>query len=208
MIGRRTKVGLLILLGCLAGSTAPQAQQTRFIALQLIIGDRWNGEHTISYPSGRFIEGARRGVASIWVGPRQWQHPATGRTLTVYFRSRDGQNTADQIFAVRDDQTAIGRVADSRFGITACDQEAKYPLGLWNQGETRTFEYVCWYGNERRAKVTTITIQDIDYECFGMAHCLRIEWVLRDKQGSGRSLDHRVYVFAPNQGMVSEAKAN
>lgn len=208
MIGRRTKVGLLILLGCLAGSTAPQAQQTRFIALQLIIGDRWNGEHTISYPSGRFIEGARRGVASIWVGPRQWQHPATGRTLTVYFRSRDGQNTADQIFAVRDDQTAIGRVADSRFGITACDQEAKYPLGLWNQGETRTFEYVCWYGNERRAKVTTITIQDIDYECFGMAHCLRIEWVLRDKQGSGRPLDHRVYVFAPNQGMVSEAKAN
>lgn len=208
MIGRRTKVGLLILLGGLAVSTAPQAQQTRFIALQLIIGDRWNGEHTISYPSGRFIEGARRGVASIWVGPRQWQHPATGRTLTVYFRSRDGQNTADQIFAVRDDQTAIGRVADSRFGITACDQEAKYPLGLWNQGETRTFEYVCWYGNERRAKVTTITIQDIDYECFGMAHCLRIEWVLRDKQGSGRPLDHRVYVFAPNQGMVSEAKAN
>lgn len=208
MIGRRTKVGLLILLGCLAGSAAPQAQQTRFIALQLIIGDRWNGEHTISYPSGRFIEGVRCGVASIWVGPRQWQHPATGRTLTVYFRSRDGQNTADQIFAVRGDQTAIGRVADSRFGITACDQEAKYPLGLWNQGETRTFEYVCWYGNERRAKVTTITIQDIDYECFGMAHCLRIEWVLRDKQGSGRPLDHRVYVFAPNQGMVSEAKAN
>ena len=27
--------------------------------------------------------------------------------------------------AVRDDLVAIGRVADNRFGITACDQEAK-----------------------------------------------------------------------------------
>lgn len=146
-------------------------------------------------------------MASIWVGPKQWQHPATGRTLAVYFRSRDGRNSADQIFAVRDDQTAIGRVADSRYGIAACDQEAKYPLGLLKQGASRTFEYVCWYSNERRAKVTTITILDIDCECLGMAHCLRIEWILRDKEGSGRPLDHRVYVFAPNQGMVSEAKS-
>lgn len=208
MIGRRTKLSLLILLGCLAGSAAAQAKEARFIPLQLIVGDRWNGDQSITYPSGRFVEGVRRGAASIWVGPRQWQHPKTGRSLTVYFRSRDGQNSADQIFAVRDDQTAIGRVADSRFGITACDQEAKYPLGLWKQGETRTFEYVCWYGNDRQAKVTTITIQELDYECFGMAHCLRIEWILRDKEGSGRPLDHRIYVFAPNQGMVSEAKSN
>lgn len=181
--------------------------QTRFIPLQLVIGDRWNGEQTITYPSGRFVEGVREGAPSIWVGPMQWKHPKTGRTLTVYTRGRDGRNAAEQVFAVRDDRTAIGRVADSRFGITACDQEAKYPLGLWVQGETRTFDSTCWYGDKAQAKVTTITIQQIDYSCYGMDHCLRIEWSLRDKGGDGRALDHRIYDFAPNQGMVHEVKA-
>src|SRR5579862_4948600 len=166
---------------CAALATAPAAAETpaRFIPLQLIIGDRWNGEQTISYPSGRFVEGVRDGAASVWTGPKQWVHPKTGRTLTVYARGRDGRNAAEQVFAVRDDQAAIGRVADSRFGITACDQEAKYPLGLWKQGETRTFQNVCWYGDKVQPKVTTITVRELDATCYGQEHCLRIEWILR-----------------------------
>jgi hypothetical protein len=180
---------------------------TRYIPLQLIVGDTWNGEQSVTYPAGRFVEGVRDGAPSIWVGPKQWVHPKTGRTLTVYFRERDGRNAARQIFAVRDDQTAIGRVADSRFGITACDQEAKYPLGVWRQGEVRTFENRCWYGDRIEIKTTTITIQELDYPCDGHDHCLREEWVLRDK-GSNSAVDHRVYVFAPNQGVIREYKAN
>ena len=62
----------------------------------------------------------------------------------VYDRTRRG---VGQKFAVRTDGTAIGRVADSRYGISSCDQEAKYPLGVWRQGETRDFQYQCWYGS-------------------------------------------------------------
>lgn len=201
--------GKIAVLLCVAFVAWPAAAQTlqRYIPLQLIIGDRWNGEQTITYPSGRFAEGARDTAPSIWVGPKQWVHPKTGRTLTVYARGRDGRNAAEQIFAVRDDQAAIGRVADSRFGITACDQEAKYPLGLWKQRETRTFDSTCWYGDKAQAKVTTITIQELDYTCYGQEHCLRIEWILRDKGKESVNLDHRVYDFAPNQGMVHEVKA-
>jgi hypothetical protein len=201
--------GKFAVLLCAALVAWPVGAQTpaRFIPLQLIIGDRWNGERTITYPSGRFVGGVREGAPSIWVGPKQWVHPKTGRTLTVYSRGRDGRNAAEQIFAVRDDHTAIGRVADSRFGITACDQEAKYPLGLWTQGETRTFDNICWYGDKVQAKVTTITIQQIDYDCYGLKHCLRVEWILRAKGTDGRTQDHRIYDFAPNQGMVHEVKA-
>ena len=204
---RAAKFALLLCAGLIGGPAGGQTPASRFIPLQLILGDRWNGEQTITYPSGRFVEGVRDGAASIWVGPRQWLHPKTGRTLTVYARGRDGRNAAEQVFAVRDDQAAIGRVADSRFGITACDQEAKYPLGEWKQGETRTFENVCWYGDRVQPKVTTIAIQEIDYTCYGLEHCLRIEWTLRDKGKNGRPIDHRIYDFAPNQGMVHEVRA-
>ena len=172
----------------------------RFIPLQLIIGGEWNGERTITYPSGTFAELVDHG--SIWLGPRKWTHPKTGEALMVYDRSRGGRGmVTDQIFAVRKDQTAIGRVADNRFGITACDQEAKYPLGPWTQSETRRFEYTCWYGEQPRTKITTLSIRDIDFDYGGFKHALRVEWVLRDKEG-GRELDHRFYTFAPGKGVV------
>ena len=197
---------ILILLCASMVATPLQAEPaSRFIPLQLILGDRWDGQQTISYPAGRFTEQVPDGPASTWVGPRQWAHPKTGRTLTVYFLSREGRNAADQIFAVRDDQRAIGRVADSRFGITACDQEAKYPLGQWTQGETRNFEYSCWYGTKVRTQVTTITMQQIDFTYDGYEHSMRQEWILREKDNP-RSTDHRVYIFAPNRGMVRQWK--
>ena len=176
------------------------ATGTRFIPLQLIVGGEWDGERTITYPKGTYAELIEHG--SVWVGPRSWTHPRTGETLSVYDRSRTGRGmVTDQIFAVRKDQTAIGRVADNRFGITACDQEAKYPLGLWRQDESRSFEYTCWYGDRPRAKVATITIRDIDFDYGGFRHALRVEWVLRDK-GDSRDIDHRIYTFASGKGVV------
>ena len=50
--------GKIAMLLCMALAAWPAAAQTRFIPLQLIIGDRWNGEESITYPSGRFVEGA------------------------------------------------------------------------------------------------------------------------------------------------------
>lgn len=175
--------------------------RTRFIPLELILGARWNGSRTISYPQGTFRQEAG---GSTWVGPRKWTHPVTGARLQVYDRSRTG---VQQIFAVRDDQAAIGRVADSRNDIRACDGEGKFPLGLWRQGESRTFEYTCWYGRalHPRAKVATINILRIDYDCSGSRHCLAIEWLYRNRDRQCL-LDRHVYVFAPERSMISERR--
>jgi hypothetical protein len=172
---------------------------TRFIPLQLIIGGKWDGERTITYPSGTFGEFVSHG--SVWSGPRSWQHPKTGESLIAYDRSRGGRSATDQVFAVRKDAAAIGRVADTRFGISACDQEAKYPLGLWTQGEARSFEYTCWYGDQPRTQVTTLTIREIDFDYGGWQHCLKVEWTLRHKDET-RTLDHRIYIFAPGKSVV------
>jgi hypothetical protein len=194
---------MALLLGAASAQARADAPATRFIPLQLIVGDSWDGTETITYPAGRFTEGVEQGSASVWAGPREWTHPKTGKTLVVYDRSRGGRNAATQIFAVRDDFSAIGRVADSRFGITACDQEAKYPLGLWRQGETRSFDYSCWYGDKTRAMVTTLTIHEIDFAYGGREHCIKEEWSLR-RRDDPRLIDHRIYIFAPGRGMVRE----
>jgi hypothetical protein len=194
---------IALLLGAVSAQAGAEADGTRFIPLQLILGDSWDGAETITYPVGRFTEGVEQGSASVWSGPRDWDHPKTGRTLIVYDRWRGGRNAATQIFAVRDDLAAIGRVADSRFGITACDQEAKYPLGSWRRGESRSFDYRCWYGDKTRAMVTTVTIHEIDFAYGGREHCLKEEWTLRAKDDP-RLLDHRIYIFAPGRGMVRE----
>jgi hypothetical protein len=177
------------------------ATQVRYIPLELILGADWDGQKKIAMPKGRFTEGVTRDP-STWDGPLEWRHPDNGETLQVYERGRRG---VGQRFAVRKDGAAIGRVSDSRFGISSCEEEAKYPLGEWKQGETREFEYRCWYGSGdgKRIvrKVTTITIENADFVYGGVAHSLRIHWVLRQKDG--KEMDNRRYVFSPGLGIVA-----
>jgi hypothetical protein len=174
----------------------------RYIPLELILGAAWSGKREIVMPAGSFTEGAQPNP-STWRGPSEWSHPDTGASLVVYERARRG---AGQKFAVRTDEAAIGRVADSRYGISSCDQEAKYPLGWWKQGETREFEYRCWYRNgaSKRVRVTrsAITIEEIDFQFAGLQHALQIRWILKHADDP-REVDNRVYVFAPERGVVS-----
>ena len=190
---------LVLALGLLLAAASSAHAQERFLPLQLIIGGEWDGQNTITYPTGRFGELIDYG--STWEGPKPWIHPKTGEVLSVYDRSRNGRDAVRQIFAVRRDQTAIGRVSDNRFGIEACDQEAKFPLGLWRQGESRSFDYTCWHHGKPGIMTTTLTIQEIDFNYGGFQHSMRVDWVLRDKD-AGRELDHRIYTFAPGKGVV------
>jgi hypothetical protein len=181
---------------------AAAAAQDRYIPLELILGAPWSGAEALAYPAGTFREKVAE-APSVWTGPREWTHPRTGETLRVYARARASRRSqVDQIFAVRRDGTAIGRVADSRFGIEACDQEGKYPLGRWTQGESRAFDYTCWYDGAPRARRALIEILRLDFDCRAASHCLQIRWTHSDPV-AGRMLDMRVYTFAPGLGMVA-----
>jgi hypothetical protein len=201
---------ILFLCGAAAGQAADDvwaasydaATGTRYIPLELILGAPWDGKREIAMPRGNFTESAERNP-STWSGPSEWQHPDTGAKMMVYDRGRRG---VGQKFAVRTDNTAIGRVADSRYGISSCDQEAKYPLGLWTQGETRQFQYRCWYGSgekkRERPMTSIITIERIDFEFPGSPHALQVRWILKQADDP-REIDNRVYIFAPYKGAVS-----
>ena len=186
-------------------ATEPDGQR-RFIPMQLIVPGVWDGTRRIDLPSaaGHDAEGTQ------WSGPGDWRHPQTGQTLTVYDRRRTNrrEGTVEQKLAVRTDGAAIGRVFDSRFGGLTCDQEAKFPLGEWRQGEVRTFEYVCVSSRggqpvERRRQAR-ITIEALDYEHVGVPHSLRFAWRFSDAK-TGEVLDHRTYAFSPGRGLVLHA---
>ena len=184
-----------------------QATQSRFIPMQLIVPGVWDGTRRIDLPTaaGHDAEG------TVWTGPQEWRNPHTGQTLTVYDRRRSTrrEGSVEQKMTVRTDGAAIGRVYDSRFGGLVCDQEAKFPLGVWKQAEVRTFEYVCQTTRRGQAvelrRTARITIEELDYEDGKVPHSLRFAWRFSDRD-TGEVLDHRTYIFAPGSGLTAQSR--
>jgi hypothetical protein len=125
-------------------------------------------------------------------GDKSIKGPTTWNGIPVYERlNRDKL----QRFAIREDQTGLGRVFDSRYPQLDCRGEVKFPLGLWKQGEVREYQVDCTRG-KRPLKVT---IEEIDFVHEGVPHSLRFHWLLME--GRGRGTDMR-YVYSPLRGLV------
>ena len=181
--------------------------QSRFIPMQLIVPGVWDGTRRIDEPIAKGTDSE----GTVWTGPQEWRNPYTGQMLTVYDRRRTTrrEGSVEQKVAVRADGSAIGRVYDSRFGGLVCDQEAKFPLGVWKQGEVRTFEYVCLTTRDgqvvERRRAARITIEELDYEHNGLAHSLRFAWRFSDRD-TGDLLDHQTYIFSPGRGLAAQSR--
>jgi hypothetical protein len=178
---------------------------SRFIPMQLIVPGVWDGAMRIELPTAEAFDAE----GTVWRGPYEWRHPYTGVMLKVYERRRTTrrEGAVEQRMSVRADEAAIGRVSDSRFGGLVCDQEAKFPLGMWKQGEVRTFDYVCSALRNgqpvSRRRTARITIEEIDYDYNNIPHSLRFAWRFSDRD-TGEVLDHRTYIFSPGRGLVAQ----
>ena len=181
--------------------------QSRFVPMQLIVPAAWDGGRRIDMPTATEpdFEG------TVWTGPQEWRNPNSGQVLTVYDRRRTNRRDGlvEQKMAVRADGSAIGRVYDSRFGGLVCDQEAKFPLGVWKQSEVRTFDYVCLTTRGGQVvelrRTARITIEELDYEYNGVPHSLRFAWRFSDRD-SGEVRDHRTYIFSPGRGLAAQSR--
>jgi hypothetical protein len=160
------------------------ATRTRFIPVELWTGAPWDGAREIRMAPAALQFGAR-GDKSLR-GPIEWNG------IQVYERLNGGKQ---QLFALRGDQTGLGRVFDSRYPKRGCRDEVKFPLGLWKQGEVREYQVPCTSG----ARPLKVTIEEIDFVHDGVPHSLRFHWLL--SQGRGRGTDMR-YVYSPLRGLV------
>lgn len=162
----------------------------RFIPVELWTGGTWNAAPALRLPEVDATFG-KRGHKRIR-GPIAWARPGTGEKLMVYERTNRAKT---QLFALRRDGQGLGRVFDSRYDRN-CIDAIKFPLGIWNQGETRNFTFTCG----RKTRQVTLTILELDFTHEGSAHSLKFRWIA---DGGTRKGTYNIYTYSPGQGLAA-----
>ena len=127
------------------------------------------------------------------VGPEDWKNPNTGEVIKVYKRTRKSQSgVKTQLFTVTNDGQCIGRVWDSRRGGRVIKNGCKFPLGVWKEGETRTFLGSSG-GKPRKIELKILKLGKKQKDS------VKFNWKLYD--GSGKLMDNNDYTFSPGKAM-------
>lgn len=186
-------------------SINPQTKE-RFIPVELWTGADWDGQRELKMAP---VDGTYRHRTSTYYikGPVEWKHAVTSEISVVFERLNPGRNKDDdklQLFTVNQDRTGLGRLFDGRPGrdMRTYSGGLKFPLGLWKEGETKSFVYKVWDTTET-ARAEAITIKQINFTYQGAAHCLEIYWIATDRSGR-KTYDRHTYIYCPGKSMVSQ----
>ena len=180
-------ISFLILL-----NTSQSIGSERFIPLELFTGGDIREDKEIKFTNANLVFGEKK--RKKIVGPEDWKNPQTGETIKVYKRTRKGQNgLKTQLFTVTNDGQCIGRVWDSRRGGRVIKNGCKFPLGVWKQGETRSFEGSSG-GKPRKIELTILKLGKKQKDK------VKFNWKLYD--GRGKLMDDNDYTFSPGKAMT------
>lgn len=169
----------------------------RFIPVELLTGNPMPAKQELVFaPVDRvypFINTAadRNGeVQDVSLsGPVSWTGEG-GRVYEVYERKVP---KAHERFALTPDKTAIGRVYDERFGNAT--NEGKFPVGLWEQGQTRNYMATYHSARGNLPLTTTVTVEKLSCTYEGISGAMQYRWK------TSRGLDYS-YIYAPGRGLV------
>lgn len=178
----------------------------RYIPVELWAGTDWDGKFELKMPP---VDGTYRHRTSTYYikGPTDWKHPVTGQTSLIYERVNPGRNKGDdksQLFTINQDQTGLGRLFDGRAGRDTRTYSGglKFPLGMWKEGETKSFVYKVWSTTEME-RVETITLKQMNFIYQSTPYCLEIYLTAADRSGR-KTYDRHTYVYCPGKSMVSQ----
>ena len=173
-------------------NTSQSIGSERFIPLELFTGGDIREDKEIKFTNANLVFGEKK--RKKIVGPEDWKNPQTGETIKVYKRTRKGQNgLKTQLFTVTNDGQCIGRVWDSRRGGRVIKNGCKFPLGVWKEGETRSFEGTSG-GKPRKIELTILKLGKKQKDK------VKFNWKLYD--GSGKLMDDNDYTFSPGKAMT------
>ena len=180
-------ISFLILL-----NTSQSIGSERFIPLELFTGGEIREDKEIKFTNANLVFGEKK--RKKIVGPEDWKNPQTGKTIKVYKRTRKGQSgLKTQLFTVTNDGQCIGRVWDSRRGGRIIENGCKFPLGVWKEGETRSFKGSSG-GKPRNIELTILKLGKKQKDK------VKFNWKLYD--GSGTLMDDNDYTFSPGKAMT------
>ena len=186
---------LLALLGACASE--PRGPDTRMIGLDL-----WSGDSSLAGQTMPQLQMTHR--TRTLSGPRPWTHPKSGRTLQVYERrNEESDGVKIQLFEMRPDGQALGRVYDSRPG--RADRyfvnDVFFPLGTWSRGESRTFQAIEYTEDGPQTRIITIKIRRLDFTFREVPRSLRYYWIMSDVNGN--VIYNERYVYSPGVGFAA-----
>ena len=163
----------------------------RFIPLELFTGAEIRSDNEIKFTKANLVFGDKK--RKKITGPEDWEHPNTGEKLKVYKRTRKGKSDLKtQLFTITNDGQCIGRVWDSRRGGRVIKNGCKFPLGVWKEGETRTFLGSSG-GKTRKIELKILKLGKKQKDS------VKFNWKLYD--GSGKLMDNNDYTFSPGKAM-------
>ncbi len=163
----------------------------RFIPLELFTGGEIRNDTEIKFTKANLVFGDKK--RKKITGPEDWEHPNTGEKIKVYKRTRKGQSgLKTQLFTITNDGQCIGRVWDSRRGGRVIKNGCKFPLGVWKEGETRTFLGSSG-GKTRKIELKILKLGKKQKDS------IKFNWKLYD--GSGKLMDNNDYTFSPGKAM-------
>ena len=165
----------------------------RFIPLELFTGGEIRDDTEIKFTKANLVFGEKK--RKKIVGPEDWKNPQTGKLIKVYKRTRKGQSgVKTQLFTVTNDGQCIGRVWDSRRGGRIIVNGCKFPLGVWKEGETRSFEGSSG-GKPRKIELKILKLGKKQNSS------IKFNWKLYNMK-NGKLLDDNDYTFAPGKAMI------
>ena len=163
----------------------------RFIPLELFTGAEIRSDNEIKFTKANLVFGDKK--RKKITGPEDWEHPNTGEKLKVYKRTRKGKSgLKTQLFTITNDGQCIGRVWDSRRGGRVIKNGCKFPLGVWKEGETRTFIGSSG-GKTRKIELKILKLGKKQKDS------VKFNWKYYD--GSGKLMDDNDYTFSPGKAM-------
>ena len=177
----------------------------RVIPVEMLTGSDWSGQASInmpevdrSYPVDDYSRGKIYNYDIKLKGPVKWRHPDINMDIQVYERFVSINNASEK-FAVRSDKKAAGRVWDSRFPGTFF-VEAKFPLGKWKQGESRSFTHSLYIQGKEIEGQTKMEIENISCTYNDISGAVQYRWKSY-RRGTLRG-DYN-YIYGPGKGMMA-----
>lgn len=173
-----------------------ESVKERFLPVELLTGNPMPAGQELtlapvdrSYPFVDELPDGTLGKGEVVLkGPVRWDNGGT--VLEVYERKVP---RAHERFALTADRTAIGRVYDDRIGTIS--NEGKHPVGLWSQGQERSYNTTYYASRGARSDVSTLKIEKLSCTYEGIAGAMQFSWRTNGGQ-------HYGYIYAPGKGLV------
>jgi len=169
----------------------------RFLPVELLTGNPMteNKELVLApidrvYPFVDELPGGGVGKGDVALkGPVKWQG-AGGTVYEVYERR---VNRTGERYALTADRTAMGRVFDDRIGNIT--NEGKYPVGVWQQGQKRSYKTVYATPIGTRNGTSTLEIEKLSCTYEGTPGAMQYGWTT----DTGQSY---AYIYVPGRGLT------